>query len=159
MEINCWIAQGAKDSIRIREQKAKDEKALRTALKAAREDGGADRTVLWELPRLAEGLRMAARISLGLTCTASVVLLLGAFVAGADTRTTLLIVLFFVVAVGGGFPAIVASADMGVKVYADGTLERANWGGVSAFDLRSYQRVTVKRGRRGTDDGVPVGGY
>lgn len=158
VEINCWIAKGEKDSIRIRTLKGKDEKALRAALKAAREDGGTDRRVLWELPRLSEGLRMAARISLGFTCTVAVGLLLAAFVAGADTRTNLLIVLFFVVFFGGGFPMIVASGDMGVKVYADGTLERANWGGVSTFDLRSYQRVTVKRPKRRNDDAFPVGG-
>ena len=77
--------------------KAEDEQALRAALMAACEGGGTDRTLLWELPRRPEPIRMAARISLGLTCTAGVLLLLAAFVAGAETRTTLLIALALIV--------------------------------------------------------------
>ena len=79
----------------------------------------------------------------GLTCTAGVLLLLAAFVAGAETRSTLLIALALVVFFGGGFPLVVARGDRGVKVFADGTLERADWGGVSTVDLRRYERVTL----------------
>ena len=143
VEINGWIAPGQKDSIRIRNVKAEDEQALRAALMAACEGGGTDRTLLWELPRRPEPIRMAARISLGLTCTAGVLLLLAAFVAGAETRSTLLIALALVVFFGSGFPLVVARGDRGVKVFADGTLEQADWGGVSTFDLRRYQRVTL----------------
>ena len=143
VEISGWIAPGQKDSIRIRNVKAEDEQALRAALMVACEGDGADRTLLWELPRRPEPIRMAARISLGLTCTAGVLLLLAAFVAGAETRSTLLIALALVVFFGGGFPLVVARGDRGVKVFADGTLERADWGGVSTFDLRRYERVTL----------------
>jgi len=86
---------------------------------------------------------MAARISLGLTCTVGVMLLLAAFVAGAETRPTLLIALAIIVFFGGGFPLVVARSDRGVKVFADGTLERADWGGMSTVDLRRYERVTL----------------
>jgi len=143
VEINGWLAPGQKDSIRIPNVKGEDEHALRAALTTAREGGGTDRALLWELPRRPEPIRMAARISLGLTCTAGVMLLLAAFVAGADTRTTLLIALAIVVFFGGGFPLVVARSDRGVKVFADGTLERADWGGVSTIDLRRYERVTL----------------
>ena len=143
VEINGWLAPGQKDSIRIPNVKAEDEQALHAALMAACEGGGADRTLLWELPRRPEPIRMAARISLGLTCTVGVLLLLAAFVAGAETRSTLLIALALVVFFGGGFPLVVARGDRGVKVFADGTLERADWGGVSTFDLRRYERVTL----------------
>ena len=97
VEISGWITPGQKDSIRIPNVKAEDEQALHAALMAACEGGGADRTLLWELPRRPEPIRMAARISLGLTCTAGVLLLLAAFVAGAETRSTLLIALALVV--------------------------------------------------------------
>ena len=107
------------------------------------EGGGTDRTLLWELPRRPEPIRMAARISLGLTCTAGVMLLLAAFVAGAETRPTLLIALAIIVFFGGGFPLVVARSDRGVKVFADGALERADWGGMSTVDLRRYERVTL----------------
>lgn len=143
VEISGWITPGQKDSIRIPNVKAEDEQALHAALMAACEGDGADRTLLWELPRRPEPIRMAARISLGLTCTAGVLLLLAAFVAGAETRSTLLIALALVVFFGGGFPLVVARGDRGVKVFADGTLERADWGGVSTFDLRRYERVTL----------------
>ena len=143
VEISGWMAPGQKDSIRIRNVKAEDEQALRAALMAACEGDGADRTLLWELPRRPEPIRMAARISLALTCLVGVLLLLAAFVAGAETRSTLLIALALVVFFGGGFPLVVARGDRGVKVFADGTLERADWGGVSTFDLRRYQRVTL----------------
>lgn len=152
VEINCWIAQGDKDTVRVRDLKSDAQSELRNAIRVAREDDGTDRTLLWEMPRLSQGLRMAARISLGLTCTAAVLLLLAAFVASADTRNTLLIVLFFVVVFGGGFPMVVASGDVGVKIYADGTLERAGWNGVTTLDLRGYQRVTVRRLRRRSGD-------
>ena len=143
VEISGWMAPGQKDSIRIRNVKAEDEQALRAALTVACEGDGADRTLLWELPRRPEPIRMAARISLGLTCTVGVLLLLAAFVAGAETRSTLLIALALVVFFGGGFPLVVARSDRGVKVFADGTLERADWGGVSTVDLRRYERVTL----------------
>jgi len=143
VKISGWMAPGQKDSIRIRNVKAEDEQALRAALTVACEGDGADRTLLWELPRRPEPIRMAARISLGLTCTVGVLLLLAAFVAGAETRSTLLIALALVVFFGGGFPLVVARGDRGVKVFADGTLERADWGGVSTFDLRRYERVTL----------------
>ncbi len=120
VEINGWLAPGQKDSIRIPNVKGEDEHALRAALTTAREGGGTDRTLLWELPRRPEPIRMAARISLGLTCTAGVMLLLAAFVAGADTRTTLLIALAIVVFFGGGFPLVVARSDRGVKVFEIG---------------------------------------
>jgi VIT1/CCC1 family predicted Fe2+/Mn2+ transporter len=143
VEISGWMAPGQKDSIRIRNVKAEDEQALRAALTVACEGDGADRTLLWELPRRPEPIRMAARISLGLTCLVGVLLLLAAFVAGAETRSTLLIALALVVVFGGGFPLVVARGDRGVKVFSDGTLERADWGGVSTFDLRRYERVTL----------------
>jgi hypothetical protein len=143
VEINGWLAPGQKDSIRIPNVKAEDEQALRAALMTACEGGGTDQTLLWELPRRPEPIRMAARISLGLTCTAGVMLLLAAFVAGAETRPTLLIALAIIVFFGGGFPLAVARSDRGVKVFADGTLERADWGGMSTVDLRRYERVTL----------------
>ena len=86
---------------------------------------------------------MAARISLVLTCTAGVMLLLAAFVAGAETRPTLLIALAIIVFFGGGFPLVAARSDRGVKVFADGTLERADWCGVSPGHLRPYGRATL----------------
>ena len=145
VEITGWIAPGCKDSIRIRNVKGENEQALRAALVTACEGGGTDRTLLWELPRHPEPIRMAARISLGLTCTAVVMLLLAVFVAGAETRNALLIALALLVFFGGGFPLVVARGDRGVKVFADGTLEQADWGGVSTFDLRRYQRITLNR--------------
>ncbi|HAB58301.1 MAG: hypothetical protein CL433_08420 [Acidimicrobiaceae bacterium] len=145
VKINGWVASGQKDSIRIRNVEGDDGQALRAALMTAREGGGTDRTLLWELPRRPEPIRMAARISLGLACTVGVMLLLAAFVAGAGTRNTLLVALVFVVFFGGGVPLVVVRGDRGVKVFADGTLERADWGGVSTFDLRRYERVTLNR--------------
>lgn len=152
VEINGWIALGQKDSIRIRNVKGDDEQALRAALMTACEGGGTDQTLLWELPRRPEPIRMAARVSLGLTCTAGVMLLLAAFVAGAETRNTLLIALALVVFLGGGFPLVVARGDRGVKVFADGTLARADWGGISTFNLRRYERVTLNRSPASHDD-------
>lgn len=152
VEINGWIATGRKDSIRIRNVKGEDEQALGIALMTACEGGGTDRTLLWELPRRPEPIRMAARISLGLTCTAGVMLLLAVFVAGAETRNALLVALALVVFFGGGFPLVVARGDRGVKVFADGTLERSDWGGISTFDLRRYERVTLNRSPAGHDN-------
>tara|TARA_S200000501_G_scaffold318852_1_gene312863 strand:+ start:177 stop:527 length:351 start_codon:yes stop_codon:yes gene_type:complete len=104
VQINGWSAAGQKDSIRIPNVKGEHEQAFRAALMTACEGGGTDRTLLWEVPRRPEPIRMAARISLGLSFMAVVMLLLGAFVAGAETRTTLLVALAPVVFFGGGFP-------------------------------------------------------
>ena len=143
MELNGGLAPGQKDSIRNPNVTAENAQGLRAALVTASEGAGTDRTLLWELPRRPEPIRRAARISLGVTCTAGVMLLLAAFVAGAETRPTLLITLAIIVFFGSGFPLVVARSDRGVKVFADGTLERADWGGVSTVDLRRYERVTL----------------
>ena len=154
MEINGWIAPGEKDTVKAPNVSAAEETALRAAIRSARDEGGTGDAVLWERPRAAAGLRIAARIVLGMGCVVGTGLLLALAVVGSDTRSIVLGLLCGVVVIGGGFVGVVWALDVGITVHADGTLRRSGWGGVREMDLRSYRRVTVKRG---DESGVDVG--
>lgn len=145
VEINCWIRQGEKDRVKAPNVSAAELTALRAAIRSARDDDGDDATVLWERPRANPVLRNVARAVLGFGCTVVVGLLMAIAVVGADTRSTLIAVLVAVATIGGLFVMVVWQLDVGVTVHADGTLRRSGWNGIQEYDLRSYQRVTVKK--------------
>lgn len=145
VEINCWIRQGEKDRVKAPNVSSAEFTALRAAIAAARDDGGTDDTVLWERPRANAVLRNIARAVLGFGSTVVVGLLMAIAVVGADTRSTLIAVLVAIATVGGLFVMVVWQLDVGVTVHADGTLRRSGWNGIQEYDLRSYQRITVKK--------------
>lgn len=144
VEINCWIRQGEKDRVTAPNVSSGQLTELRAAIRSARDDGGTTDTVLWERPRANAVLRNLARAVLGFGSTVVVGLLLAIAVVGADTRSALLVVLVTVATIGGLFVMVVWKLDVGVTVHADGTLRRSGWNGIQDYDLRSYQRVTVK---------------
>ena len=159
VEINCWIRQGEKDRVTAPDVSQAELTALRTAIRSARDDGGTEADVLWERPRANAVLRNAARAVLGFGSTVVVGLLMAIAVVGADTRGTLIVVLAFVATIGGVFVMVVWQLDVGVTVHADGRLRRSGWNGIREYDLRSYQRVTVKtRDERDGGFGLDVGG-
>ena len=143
MEINLWIEKGRKRQVRGARGTSKDAKALRSAIREARGER-TDAEVLWCQDRLSPVLRMVTRVVLGAGSTIGVLLLVALAVVSPDAWPDLLLVLALVVGVGGGFVAVVWAFDVGLEVRADGRLVRSGWGGIKEFDLRAYQRVTVK---------------
>jgi len=138
-----WIEKGRKRQVRGARGTSKDAKALRAAIREARGER-TDAEVLWCQDRLSPVLRMVTRVVLGAGSTIGVLLLVALAVVSPDAWPDLLLVLALVVGVGGGFVAVVWAFDVGLEVRADGRLVRSGWGGIKEFDLRAYQRVTVK---------------
>lgn len=141
MKITCWTSSGEKR--RIRSVRRADTEAVRAAVLNARGDERQGGGVLWRQDRLGPVLRNAARAVLGVGSTVVVGLLVALAVAGADTRTPLLVAFVVVVVVGGGFVGFVWATDVGIEVHDDGRLVRTGWSGIEEYDLRSYERVTV----------------
>lgn len=144
VEINCWVRPGERDRVTAPDVSAAERTALREAIRSARDDDGTDSAVVWEKPRANAVLRNLARAVLGFGSTVVVGLLMAIAVVGSDTRSTLLGVLVAVATIGGLFVMVVWRLDVGVTVHADGMLRRSGWNGIQEYDLRSYQRVTVK---------------
>ena len=160
MDINCWIRQGEKKTIKAPNPKPKVVTGLRAAIKEVRAaDGGGDGCVAFEVPSpVPGGLRGAARIVLGLGAVVVTTLLMALVVVDGETRGTLLPVIVSVAVIGGLFVMVVWHADVAITLHRDGRLVRKGWNGFSEVDVRDYQRVTIKV-ERGNDGGMDFGNY
>jgi hypothetical protein len=47
------------------------------------------------------------------------------------------------VLIGGGAAALGYRRDVGVEVFADGTLRRVGWGGITELNLARYANVSI----------------
>ena len=145
VEINCWIRQGEKVTLRVPNPRPAEVRALRAALREVRGAAGGDASVAYELPRpVGSAVRGAARATLGVGSVAVTMLLLAVVVVGAETRPTLVAVAAGIAGVVGLFVMVMWQVDVGVTLHRDGRLRRVGWGGITEVNVRDYQRVTVK---------------
>lgn len=159
MDINCWIRQGEKKTIKAPNPKPKVVTELRAALKEVRAADDGDSAVAFELPSPVPGaLRGAARVVLGLGAVVVTTLLMALVVVDSEMRSTLLPLIASVAVIGGLFVMVVWHTDVAVTLHRDGRLVRKGWNGFSEVDVRDYQRVTIKVDRS-NDGGVEFGGY
>lgn len=110
--------------------------ALLTALDQVPADGDGGR-LLFDQPRVAGAVRGAARVAFGAVWTVGALLAIASMFVGWSA----LVLLAALVIVGGGFVAMVWWRDVGVTVYADGTIQRAGWGGRATWSASELKRI------------------
>lgn len=159
MEINCWVRQGQKQTLKAPNPKPAELAALRAALREVRAGAADDRGVVYELASgVPTGVRNAARVVMGIGIVVVSTLSLALVVVDAPTRSTLVPVIVTVGVLAGLFVMVVWQLDVTVTLHADGRLRRRGWGGITEVDVRDFRRVTVKLSRT-ADDHSMLGGF
>lgn len=141
-----WHAVGVKnskrDTVKFPKIPAKRAAELRAAISTARDSSGEG--LLFELPRrFSDGQRALARTLVGVGVVVGMLAAVAAFIAPDQSGFFVGGMLVPAVIVAGGAAALGFGLDVGVKLHANGTLQREGWGGITQFDVKKYPRVTV----------------
>ncbi|MFT5202625.1 MAG: hypothetical protein ACI9C1_002018 [Candidatus Aldehydirespiratoraceae bacterium] len=145
MQINCWHETGAvpaRDSVSIPKMPDDRVTELREAITTTR--GGKGVGVLFSLHRrFSDVQRALARLAMGVGVVVASFAAVAAFVAPGSAGMIMVGIFLPAVLIGGGAAVLGYRRDVGIEVFADGTLRRVGWGGITEVDLARYARVSV----------------